>query len=151
MKTADFLLGGMWHQTQIRRLKLISQVPELDEDETVTITVKHYADGEQTDSTSLDSFVIDRDNYTRVYVNIDENEDFPVDENGDYLVGLGWRDPRYVRDTQGCNLIGYTHQFEISMTSNDYDFQDNWGKRLLGLGLEAYEIGEDLENVQNVQ
>jgi len=151
MTTADLLPLGMWRQTKVRRLKLISQVPELDEDETVTITVAHYADGEQSFDTDLDSFTINRNDYTRAYRVVDDEGDFLVDEDGNFVVGIAWRDPRYVRDTQACNLIGYSHQFKFSMTSNDYDFQDNFGKRLLGFGLELYEEREDLTNVQNVQ
>jgi len=146
-KTADQLpAGGLWYKTLIRRFKILSQMPDLDEGEYVTISIKHYSDGEQTRYTSLDDFVIRPENYLKRYYLVDHDGNYIVDHAGNYVVTEVQRDLRYVRDTQECNLEAYSHQWEISVVSNDYEFIENMGKRLLGYSYLARVRREDLVN-----
>jgi hypothetical protein len=144
IKTADILpTGNIWDQTRIRRVKVLSQTPDLEEGETVTIQINHYADGETTESTSLDNVVIDPSSYTRASYLVDENSNFITDQDANRIIVYQARTLRHIRDTQETDLLAHSHAFEFILTGNSYEFVSNFGKSVLGFGFVAHIERED--------
>jgi hypothetical protein len=118
-------------------------MPALSESETVTISTKHYVNGNNILFTSLDDFTIDpADYYDAFYLTTDAG-DFLITDANDYLLADVLEAVRYVRNTQDTNLRGISHQFEFTMTGNSYDWRENFGKRLIGWGMEGRTVRSD--------
>jgi len=145
VKTADVIpTGNVWDESLVRQLKIISQMPDLDEGETVTISTKHYVNGNRELYDSLDSFTIDPSNYISPYYLITDDDYYVMTDNDEYIILELLEAVRWVRNTQDVNLRGISHQFEFTLTSNDYSFVENFGKRLIGWGMEGRVVRQDL-------
>jgi hypothetical protein len=144
VKTADVLpTENVWDETLVRQLKIISQMPALSEAETVTISTKHYVNGNNILFTTLDDFTIDPADYYDAFYLVTDAGDYLITDASDYLLADMLEAVRYVRNTQDVNLRGISHQFEFTMTGNSYDWRENFGKRLIGWGMEGRTIRSD--------
>ena len=144
---ADVLpFGSTWLQSKLTHFKLLTQVPEfIDQDpaSSVTISIKHYKDGETT-GTDLTDITIAKSDYMTTPFWVNEDGDRIVNEDGDYLVFNFFTEKRHRRNTQAKIIQGWSHQFEVSMDSDSYDYIANYSRNVLGIAFQAEAVREDL-------
>lgn len=146
IKTADILpFETTWLQSRVTHFKLLTQVPDfIDQAPTasITITVKHYKDGE-TVGESLEDIVISKSDYMEDHPLVDENDDVIL-VNGEELTLNYFNSVRHLRKSQPTSLHGWSHQFEFGLSSDSYDYVANYSRNLLAWAIQVEEVREDL-------
>jgi len=135
-----------WLQSKLTHFKLLTQVPEfIDQDpsSSVTISIVHYKDGE-TVGTSLEDITIAKSDYMTTPFWVNEDGDRIVNEDGDFLVFNFFTEKRHYRNTQAKIIQGWSHQFEVSMDSDSFDYIANYSRNILGIAFQAEAVREDL-------
>lgn len=147
IKSADILpFGTTWLQSRITQYKILTQVPEfIDQaaDSEITISINHYKNGE-TVATALKDITIAKSDYMEDHILVNEDTDRIVTEDGDGIILNFFNEVRHLRKTQAVSLKGWSHQFEIKMDSDEYDYVTNYSRNVLAWAFQAEDVREDL-------
>jgi hypothetical protein len=109
----------------------------------ITIHVNHYKNGE-TESTPLQDIVISKSDYMEEHELITEEDEFIVTENDETIIMNHFNEIRHIRKTQGISLYGWSHQFEFTLESDEFDYVENYSRNLLAWAFQAEQVREDL-------
>ncbi|GAG32170.1 unnamed protein product, partial [marine sediment metagenome] len=75
---------------------------------------------------------------------VNEDDNRIVTEDGDRIILNFFTEIRHLRKTQAVSLQGWSHQFEIKMDSDEYDYVANYSRNVLAWALQAEYVREDL-------
>ena len=147
IKSADILpFDTTWIQSRITQFKLLTQIPEfIDQAPTasITISVNHYKNGE-TVGVPLQDIVISKSDYMEDHVLVNEDAESIVTEDGDEIILNFFNETRHLRKTQAVSFYGWSHQFEFILSSDEYDYVENYSRNILAWAFQAEQVREDL-------